>query len=330
MKYLPIVYISLTNRCNSRCIACSYWNLTGPDISPATLNSTLDYLSDFEIGNLIITGGEPTLFKNFITTITELKKRIKPIKLSIMTSGLSLAKLTPSYTGLVDRIVVSLDAHSPELYQDIRGVDGFDQVRKGVLAAARSGIPVDLKTTVYSQNFRLIPEICKVAVSWGASSISFIPCNTTSSVGFARGGQFAPSGPHMSNEELEDLRYLLTTNKLIISLQNTGFVKESQKSLLDLLVNQFLDPQAFRTRIEACNALDTTRIFEADGSIRGCFFTKSLNLDAATNNKNEVEIAMGELHASRLKEADSPCWECTCPYTVDTNVKSAEMPLRRE
>ncbi|MCI4345355.1 MAG: GTP 3',8-cyclase MoaA [Thermoplasmata archaeon] len=146
--------ISLTQRCNLRCVFChmegqpvSREELTAAEIEDAVRGAALA-----GIRRVKLTGGEPTLR----TDLPEIVSRIRPHveELSMTTNGLKLVELAPTLRAAgLDRVNVSVPSLDREEYRSLTGVDGLDRTLAGIRAAIAAGLaPVKLNVVALERS----------------------------------------------------------------------------------------------------------------------------------------------------------------------------------
>ncbi len=136
--------ISLTNRCNLRCIYCHHEGETrhiSSEMTASTITNIVKASKTFGINRVKFSGGEPLMrddFENIIEALPELKD------ISATTNGIYLASRAQSLaeSGL-SRINISLPSLSPEKYRKITGGD-ISRVLAGIDAAVECLAPVKL------------------------------------------------------------------------------------------------------------------------------------------------------------------------------------------
>jgi len=168
--------VSLTDRCNLRCSYCM--PAEGLNWMP-----TPEVLTDDEVVRLItiavthlgvdqirFTGGEPLIRRGF-TDIVARTARLRPRpRIAVTTNGLGLDKVAGGLASAgLDRVNVSLDTVRPETFLAITRRDRFDDVVKGLAAAAEAGLnPVKINAVLLrGHNEDQAPELLRWCLSHG-------------------------------------------------------------------------------------------------------------------------------------------------------------------
>lgn len=126
------VQINLLNSCPSRCKSCRKY--TWPDFKwdVNELKNVIKNLKEkFGLQTIFFCGGDPILYKDFPELIDFLCEQ--EIQYSLITTLLTTNySLLEKISKTAYRIHVSVDAVDKELYKEIRGVNGFDLMRKNL------------------------------------------------------------------------------------------------------------------------------------------------------------------------------------------------------
>ena len=136
------VRISITDRCNLRCVYCMTkeglpFFPTDRVLSQDEIVQLITNFAQLGVHKVRITGGEPLLR----TDVVDIVRRIKEIDgiedVSITTNGLFLAKKAKALkeAGL-DRLNISLDTFKPEVYKEITRGGNINQVLDGIATAS--------------------------------------------------------------------------------------------------------------------------------------------------------------------------------------------------
>ena len=147
--------ISVTDRCNFRCLYCMpdeglQWLPKADILSYEEIAEVVRQLAPLGVRRLRITGGEPTIRPDLEALMAQLKAIDGIEDLSLSTNGVKLAKKAPGYAAAgLDRVNISVDSLRPERIRTIARRDlGLDPV-EAALAAERAGLnPVKLNMVV--------------------------------------------------------------------------------------------------------------------------------------------------------------------------------------
>ncbi|KUG21309.1 molybdenum cofactor biosynthesis protein moaa [hydrocarbon metagenome] len=132
--------ISLTSRCNLRCIYCHAEGEVNPQnqMSSEEIAELMRVAAGFGIRSIKFTGGEPLLRPD----ILEIIRAVPPgIEASMTTNGTLLADIAPALRAAgLSRVNVSLDTLNHERYREIAGKDCLHEVLAGIEAAIDAGL----------------------------------------------------------------------------------------------------------------------------------------------------------------------------------------------
>lgn len=135
--------LSLTQRCNFRCLYCHAGRngCSAPDeLSLREIAVIAQAASEIGCTAIRLTGGEP-LVRRDISEICETVRAVaNPQKLGITTNGFFLGRLAGSlYDAGVTHVNVSLDTADEAVFEKITGIDGFRTVLDGIGKAVATG-----------------------------------------------------------------------------------------------------------------------------------------------------------------------------------------------
>ncbi len=152
--------ISVTDRCNFRCVYCMPAEIFGADFAFVPRRELLAYeeierLARIFVGlgveKVRITGGEPLVRRDLPELIRMLRWIDGVRDLTLTTNGAALRHLArPLADAGLDRITVSLDSLDPEVFARMNGV-GFpvSRVLDGIEAAREAGLdPIKVNTVI--------------------------------------------------------------------------------------------------------------------------------------------------------------------------------------
>jgi cyclic pyranopterin phosphate synthase len=151
--------ISVTDRCNFRCVYCMPKEVFGRDYVFLERKELLTF-EEIErlarafvaqgVNKLRITGGEPLIRRNLEQLIEQLRALGSDLDLTLTTNGSLLPEKAARLKAAgLDRVTVSLDSLDDEVFRAMNDVDfPVTKVLAGIDAAAAAGLPVKVNMVV--------------------------------------------------------------------------------------------------------------------------------------------------------------------------------------
>jgi GTP 3',8-cyclase len=146
LRVIDYLRISITDRCNLRCLYC----MPAEGVLPCGHKDILRYEEIIRVAEVAaslgvkkvrLTGGEPLTRKNVVFLISSLKKISGIEDLSMTTNGVFLERFSRELRAAgLDRVNVSIDSFSPERYRQITRTGELDAVLRGISAAEQAGL----------------------------------------------------------------------------------------------------------------------------------------------------------------------------------------------
>jgi len=314
---MPILILNVHSHCNCRCVMCDIWQRAYTSEYPILeLERHRKSIVDLGVRQVVFTGGEPLLHRNFAALCAFFREL--NVRITLLTTGLLLhAKSAEIATG-VDEVIVSIDG--PAVVHDaIRRVPrAFETIAKGVASLQRLAPQVRImaRTTVQRLNHNHLRRTVEAAQSLNLASISFLPADLSSSAfnrdapwDLARQEEIGlnPSEVAALEEEVESL--VAAYQPLI----DSRFIVENEAKLRRLATRFREHLGLVPATSPICNAPFVSAVVELDGSLKPCFFHPPV---ASTTNQT-LERAMNSESArafrSTLDVAVNPtCQRCVC------------------
>lgn len=145
--------ISLTDKCNLRCVYCMPEDMT--------FRPRAELLQDEEIYRLVrifaelgfhkfrLTGGEPTVRANFVELVRNIAQTPGVETVAMTTNGLLLDKMAqPLAEAGLQRINVSIDTLNPEKFKKLTRWGDVEDVWRGIHASEEAGLGIKLNAVV--------------------------------------------------------------------------------------------------------------------------------------------------------------------------------------
>jgi len=143
------IRISLTAKCNLRCIYCHAEGEVAPEeeMPAEEIAEILRVARKFGMNSVKFTGGEPTVRKDIVEIVRSVPEGMES---SMTTNGTLLAPIAQDLADAgLSRVNISLDTLRPERYKSITGKDCLQDALDGIDAALKAGLtPVKLNFVV--------------------------------------------------------------------------------------------------------------------------------------------------------------------------------------
>jgi cyclic pyranopterin phosphate synthase len=155
---LETLRVSITDRCNFRCVYCMPKEIYGRDhqflerkelLSFEELARVVAVFASRGVKRVRITGGEPLVRKN-VEELIAMLHAIDGIELALTTNGALLPQKAQALADAgLSRVTVSLDSVDDDAFRALNDVDfPVQKVLEGIDAAAAAGLPVKVNAVV--------------------------------------------------------------------------------------------------------------------------------------------------------------------------------------
>jgi GTP 3',8-cyclase len=155
---LETLRVSITDRCNFRCVYCMPKEVYGRDhvflerkelLSLEEIARVVGVFAQLGVRTVRITGGEPLVRRN-VEHLVELLREIPDLELALTTNGALLPQKAEALARAgLDRVTVSLDSVDDATFRALNDVDfPVDRVLEGIDAAAAAGLHVKVNAVV--------------------------------------------------------------------------------------------------------------------------------------------------------------------------------------
>jgi cyclic pyranopterin phosphate synthase len=175
IQAVRMLRISVTDRCNFRCVYC----MPAEGVAWLPRDELLTYeeihrfvrvaASRFGVNHIKLTGGEPTIRHGLTSLVSSLRQAPGVTDLSLTTNGFALAGLAdPLRQAGLDRVTVSLDSLSPERFRAITRTGHLEAVLGGIERAIEAGFtPVKINCVVVrGTNDDEIADFARLTLKW--------------------------------------------------------------------------------------------------------------------------------------------------------------------
>ena len=199
-RAITYLRVSVTDRCDFRCVYCMSENMTFLPKRDLLSLEELDRLCSAFVARgvtkLRLTGGEPLVRRDIMLLIRSLSRHLKSgalSELTLTTNGSQLSRYAQELADCgVKRINISLDTLDEKKFHEITRWGDFNKVMAGIDAAQKAGLAVKLNAVALKDvNENEIPAIMEWAHGRGMD-LSLIEVMPLGEVGSERVDQYLP------------------------------------------------------------------------------------------------------------------------------------------
>lgn len=178
------VTLTLTSKCNLRCVMCDYWRLKKQEeISLKEIKSLINQIKEWDVKEIELSGGEPFMRKD-IWEIIEYASS-KGLGMNITTNGtlLNEKNIKKLFNYKINRLQISLDGIG-KTQDKIRNIQGtykkiVDTVKRinNIKKQKKSDLKINATTVIMQQNIHELTSLVSTTQELGFDSITFQPVN---------------------------------------------------------------------------------------------------------------------------------------------------------
>ena len=318
IRALPVVILMPHSACNCQCVMCDIWkdNKNLKQLTEKDIQGLLTSFKKFGTQQVVMSGGEALLNPKFFRFCEILHRQ--NIKVSLLSTGLTLKRNAEQLLLWVNDIIVSLDGNE-EIHDRIRNIPhAFQKLKEGVqsIKSIEPGFKITGRTVIHKLNFKHWPSIIEAAKGIGLDQISFLPADVSSHA-FNREVLWTEPRQHEILLQENDLPELNRVIENIIENYkeefDSKFIAESPEKLRKIYgyyaAFYYKNPFPYKK----CNAPWVSTVIEADGTVRPCFFHPPLgnirnnSLDKILNSRESIRF-----RKNLDMNTDSTCVKCVC------------------
>lgn len=293
---------------------CDIWKSTSAaEITPEELARHIADIQKLSVKWVVFSGGEPLMHSDLFRLSDMLRSR--NIRVTLLSTGLLLARHAHDVATRIDDVIVSLDG-PPDVHDQIRRVPGaYSKLQRGIRAIheLNSAFPISGRCTIQRLNYAWLAETARNAKDLGLKSISFLAADVTS-MAFNR---FQPWEAYRQAEIALTLKEIVVLERVLERVnsqwQGTGFVAEDAEKLRRI-ANHFRAQLGLTPfRAPRCNAPWVSAVVEADGAVRPCFFHRTIGTVKSQSLINVLNGFEAQQFRDSLDVATNPiCRRCVC------------------
>ena len=322
LRQVPILILMPHSRCNCRCVMCDIWkaNQRGITLDLKTVARLKPDLQALGVRSIALSGGEALMHANLWALCAVLKEL--PVTITLLSTGLILARHAVAVTKWCDDVIVSLDGPQP-VHDAIRGVPrAYERLAQGVAALrqVRSGFPVTGRCVVQKRNFRVLGDTIEAARAIGLDRISFLAADVSSGAFNHPDGWQSNHAQDVCLDDRESEEFSGEIARLIARNAEdfaSGFVAEAPDKFrrLGRYFRAMHGKEAFPE--VRCNAPWVSAVIEADGTVRPCFFHDPIGKISEQGLAKVLNSEPARAFRRNLDVHTNPiCQRCVCTLNL--------------
>jgi GTP 3',8-cyclase len=207
----PITYlrISLTDRCNLRCVYCMpkeglQWQPRADRLSVEEIIRVVETAAQGGVRRVRLTGGEPLVHPHIVEVVRRIASTPSIEEISLTTNAMLLERLAqPLAEAGLKRVNISLDSLDADIFRRITRGGDINRVWRGIAAAERAHLaPIKLNTVIVrGLNADELPALARLTIEndWHVRFIEVMPIGNAQDWGE---GFPAPSERYFSVQEM--------------------------------------------------------------------------------------------------------------------------------
>jgi len=299
-------------------VMCDIWkaNSEKKEISAEELAKHISAFKQLGVKEVALSGGEALMHSNLWKFCDQLKTI--GVKISLLSTGLTLRSNAAEVIEHVDDVIVSLDG-SKEIHNSIRNIPlAFEKLADGVqeLKKFKPSFRVTGRCVLQKQNFRDFFNIIRSAKEIGLNQISFLAADV-SSTAFNHINELAQEKKEeiaLNLQDADELELLLKDSFVTLKKEyQTKFIAESPEKMLSLVKHYRAAAAVGHFPKKKCNAPWVSAVIESTGDVLPCFFHKAYgniyqeSFESIINSKKAIEFRK-QLNI----DTNSTCQKCVC------------------
>jgi cyclic pyranopterin phosphate synthase len=184
-RVIDYLRISVTDRCNLRCVYCM--PLSNKDLperpevlTAAEIEEVVRAAASLGFRKFRLTGGEPTLRKDIVDVVRRIASVPGAEDVAMTTNAVRLVELAkPLKDAGLTRVNVHLDSLSPKTLPQLMRLGSLDAIRAGIAAAEEAGLtPIKLNVVpVKGMNDAEVADLARLTVEhdWHVRFVELMP-----------------------------------------------------------------------------------------------------------------------------------------------------------
>lgn len=168
--------IMVSRLCNNKCLMCHSDTNYAPDYTSEDVSKKISECIDGTENEIQISGGEPTMRKDLVKILENIKLRNKKARIQINSNGRMFAykEYVDKVKPFIKSVTTEIHGHTEEIHDEITQVDGsFKQTLKGIKNLLKEDIEVNIVILVNKINYNHLEDIARLIKSETSGARTF-------------------------------------------------------------------------------------------------------------------------------------------------------------
>lgn len=327
-KYPAMIWLHLLGECNLKCSYC--YSESGPKnnfhLEKEDIISFLSKIPQDFRKDLVISGGEPMLYKDIVTICKDLFEL--GFKITLITNGTVRHDLYVEIVDYIETIQISFDGSNKEIHDRLRGTGNFEKTIKGLHMAQKIGFKGIVVSFVPTKlNYKDLPNLPTLLEKCEVSAIHI------SELFYSGRATHGDDELHVEYEEMKGVIDTFISEVTKINRNIEYYRRLHKPKATEFQIRQYLQvsmPETYGRSPWNMNAKTKYRVknidcglgrgtisINYDGSIYPCskLHFKELSLGNINDEITEILIESEKLaRLASVDDADSECYNCNVKY----------------
>ena len=225
-------YVTLA--CNLRCHHCyvgNEWLDSAKYFDRQDAGDILHHFGSGGLDRLTILGGEPTLYPYLSQLVTQSRNyKIREMRMTTNAVDLKYFDMKTIVPGDFDHISISMDGHTRDIHESIRGPKSFDNTLGNLVRLLKKGFTIHVTYTVTGRNIDSIYEAVRFFNDLGVKEMNF---HLVSMIGNAKNNLDLFVRPTVWRNVRRELRNLKNVRGMDLRVPLMYLTKEEYEAELD-------------------------------------------------------------------------------------------------
>lgn len=301
MFKLKEVIISLTNRCNLRCLMCQIPEEKTQELSTAQWKKTIKDVSSLGVQTIVFSGGEPLLREDIFELISFTKNH--HMNACLTSNGCLINQNTARQLSQSGINVVNISIEGNKLIHDyLRGEGSFDKATLALEYLKMHKIESTVAATVSKYNFDSLKSVLELAKAKKATTVRFQPFSRIFLNDASRGDDF-----FINKKDKERLQEIIES---VIKLSNEYKISTNPVSYLRNIPSYLCKEKIMMKK--GCSALWTSCPINSKGEVFPCWNLTGRNrIIGNINQESLVDLWFSNRH-NQIRDSvlQAGCFGC--------------------